>query len=518
MQHPNFKPNIYKKRLRHKRRRFKGVSLVLGSLIIGISGVLLVVNLLPSLKSSDRQVAGNQNSVCTQEDFLDLVQSSYLKYGYLKKSESHCFKFQVTANSSLKLNTSIKTILKAPNSTRDVVIHGERKQNLTQPGEYTIILSAQNSPTDYQLEVSLDNEMSLLTPSSNSTLPPGYSGQENSIYRPPLSSPDVPSTSVQFPTKLSYNVNRQPPFISYRNQELQAIVEEVIQEVEKRGFSSTDLSISLIDLSQDTCCLYAYYQDKMPRFPASISKLFWIVAYYAQEKKGVIAPGTIPEAHLEKMINKSDNQIASDVLDVITNTRSDKKLPDSEFNDWHNKRLSVNNFFKSAGYQNINLSQKNFPIPKFDLMSPQGFDLKMRQKPNKIERNYVTTYDVARLLYEIEYTKAVSPEHSQKIKSFMKRNLDRNYWENTEYNSVQGFFPELLPEDAQVFSKVGWYSGSRQDAAIIHSPDRTSNYILVIFGNNKKYAEDEKIFPDISRLVYDRMMDRGRRFPWFSHN
>ena len=92
----------------------------------------------------------------------------------------------------------------------------------------------------------------------------------------------------------------------------------------------------------------------------------------------------------------------------------------------------------------------------------------------------------------------------------MERNLALNYWKKIQYNSVEGFFPEKLPLYAQVFSKVGWYSGSRQDAAIIYSPDRNSRYILVIFGNNKKYAEDKEIFPDISLLVYDKMLDRSR--------
>mgnify|MGYP002467711173 CR=1 FL=1 len=465
------------------------------------------------IKSRDWQVAGNQNSVCTQLVHRNSLKTPIKISGHLKKSESDCFKFRVTSNSSLKLNTNIKTILEAPNGTREV-ISGERTQK-TQPGEYKIILLAQNSPTDYKLEVSLDNENSSVTPSSNSTTPssnstlsPMYRGKKNSVWETPSSSPDVYHTFVKPSTKLSYNINKQPPF--RENKELQAIVEEVRQKIQNRGFSSADLSISLVDLSLRPCCRYASYKDQTPRFPASISKLFWIVAYYAQEKEKVITSGTIPESHLEKMINRSDNEISSDVLDVITETRSKQELPDSEFNDWHRKRLSVNDFFKDAGYKKINLSQKNFPIPKLDLMSPEGFDLKMRQKPGKIERNYVTTYDVARLLYEIEKQQAVSREHSEKIKGFMKRNLDLNYWKKIQYNSVQGFFPEKLPLDAQVFSKVGWYSGSRQDAAIIYSPDRNSRYILVIFGNNKKYAEDEEIFPVLSQLVYDKMLDRSR--------
>ncbi len=79
------------------------------------------------IKSRDWQVAGNQNLVCTQLVHRNSLKTPIKISGHLKKSESDCFKFRVTSNSSLKLNTNIKTILEAPNGTREV-ISGERTQ------------------------------------------------------------------------------------------------------------------------------------------------------------------------------------------------------------------------------------------------------------------------------------------------------------------------------------------------------------------------------------------------------
>jgi hypothetical protein len=225
------------------------------------------------------------------------------------------------------------------------------------------------------------------------------------------------------------------------------------------------------------------------------------VAYYAKIKGGLIEQ-TIPDSELYEMINDSDNEVASDVVDAVTNAKSQDE---QNFSAWLERRDWLNRFFENAGYPDINISQKNFPIPKHNLMEPKGFDLEMRNGRTRTIRNYLRTHDVARLLYEIEMGLAVSPNYSQQIKRFMKQNLDPTYWRNIQYNSVEGFFPELLPQNSQVFSKVGWYSGSRQDAAIIYSPDVRTRYILVVFGEDADYAQDWRIFGDLSRFVYDRM-------------
>jgi beta-lactamase class A len=205
-----------------------------------------------------------------------------------------------------------------------------------------------------------------------------------------------------------------------------------------------------------------------------------------------------------KMIQNSDNNPASSILDELTGTDSGKPLSSRTIEAWVAKRKSVNKIFTNAGYPDLNISQKNFPIPDLELKEPEGRDMQMRGDPQFPERNYLTTYSVARLLLEIEQGKAVSSLSSEKMKSLLKRDYTRE--KSREYDAIKGFLGEGLdPEKILLYSKVGWTNESRQDAAIIISRDGKTRYILVVFGNDASFANDETVFPDIAKMVYAKM-------------
>lgn len=481
-----------KRRNKVKKTGFKlvsnTISLSFSSVFAAILIVYMAMNIIPV---KNNQTAKKKREICDRVFYLTTQPIDTQTQRTLKQAEFHCYIFHGEQNSRLYVKTDKKAIIKSPDQTQ-TTIFGDNEQNLTQTGEYTIILSAPNHSVEYTLFLSFVNSD---TPTLSDSLE-----SENE----PISQTNI-STSKLAKDKLLYNV--QDGNIFYYDTQLQVIVDEAVQLVERRGLSSQTLSISLINLGSSPCCAYGSYQDKIPRFPASVVKLFWIVAYYAQVQAGILQENRVLPDNLYKMINKSDNEFASDVVDAITDTQSLGILQEVEFKDWLYKRHWINRFFESSGYESINLSQKNFPIPKLNLMNPQGVEKQIRIGSGEKEiRNQMRTYDVARLLYEIETGQAVSSEYSKTIKSLMRRNLDPNYWSNIEYNCVQGFFPELLPTNAEVFSKVGWYSGSRQDVAIIYSPDRKVKYILAIFGEDKNYADNWEIFPELSRLIYDRMV------------
>lgn len=304
--------------------------------------------------------------------------------------------------------------------------------------------------------------------------------------------------------ELAYNV-RQSAKLRYAG-DLQAIVDEVVSLADKQGLPIKPLSITLIDLKSYT---FAGYQEQVPRFPASVSKLFWMVELYAQLKKGALPDRANFYPDLYKMIQKSDNESASRVVDWLTGTTSGLSLEDEAFNIWLQKRKQLNKFFEVAGYEGINISQKNFPIPYLKLDLPEGRDLQMRGNPSRPIRNQVTTKQAARLMYEIVVEEAVSQEASQEMLQLLTRNLQPEIWKQEQYNSIEGFLGESLPLDnAYLVSKVGWTFDSRQEVAYIRSKDAKATYLLVIFADSPAYGNDWKIFPKISRLVFDRMVTR----------
>jgi len=318
--------------------------------------------------------------------------------------------------------------------------------------------------------------------------------------------PTVPNILPQIEREnaLAYNVKTKPNF--KKSLALQALVNDIVATTLGKGLPSNPLSITLIDAKTGE---YAEYQQDKPRFPASVVKLFWMVDLYAQIENGIWNESDFI-SYLNGMIKKSDNNAASVVLDSITDTVSGKYLKGKEYEIWLNKRKQVNTFFQQAEYEKINISQKAFPITNLKIYEPQGSDLTMRGDPKAPIRNQITTQQAARLLYEITEGQAVSAVASQKMANWLSidsatRIEKKAQHDPNEFNPVRGYLSESLPTDVFFAGKAGWTSNSRQEAAYIATKDGKAAYILVIFAEDRSYAYDWTIFPQISRLVFERM-------------
>lgn len=290
---------------------------------------------------------------------------------------------------------------------------------------------------------------------------------------------------------------------------LQDVVDDVVDWVDRRGLPPKSLSVSLIDLNTNS---YAAYQDEEQRFPASISKLFWMVELYAWIENGILPAEygqfdiSTCKTNICQMIQDSDNEAASRIVDLLTNTQSGQELTGGAFTQWLYQRKELNRFFQAAGYDGIDISQKNFPIPYLDLDRPKGADLLMRGDPSNPIRNMVTSSHAARLMYEIVTDQAVSPSASDQMLALLTRyDLATGAWREKEYDPIQGFLGEALPPNVELASKVGWTSESRHEVAYIKTPDGSAEYILVVFAEDAAYGADWQIFPEISSLVFDRM-------------
>lgn len=307
-------------------------------------------------------------------------------------------------------------------------------------------------------------------------------------------------------SELAYNVQSYPNL--NENRQLQKIVDEVVNFVESNKFPTQSLSITIIDVETGE---YAGYQQEKLRYPASVVKLFWMVNLYAQIETGILSEADFPQ-YLDAMIKKSDNEAASHIVDRITKTEYKQNIKGKEYQNWRKKRLKINQYFQQAGYDSINVSQKTFPIPSLKLARPKGSELKLRDNSVKSTRNQISTQQVARLLYEIHNNKSVSEKSSLKMAELLNidtetRNILRDDKNPNEFNPVRGFLSASLPNTVDFKGKAGWTSNSRNDAGIITTPNGKT-YILVIFGENKAYAYDWQIFPDISKLVFNRMIDK----------
>jgi beta-lactamase class A len=88
--------------------------------------------------------------------------------------------------------------------------------------------------------------------------------------------------------------------------------------------------------------------------------------------------------------------------------------------------------------------------------------------------------------------------------SLMKRSLNPADLAQDEENQVTGFFGEALPQDAQLWSKAGWASQVRHDAAYIEIPSQRP-YLLVVFTEGREHSKNPALLPFVSGQVIEAM-------------
>lgn len=332
-----------------------------------------------------------------------------------------------------------------------------------------------------------------------------------SSVSPTLIPPYVPPAPEPTPEDLgfAYNVRRQP--YKRNNSQLQEIVDELVNIAEEKGLPTAPLSISLIDVSNPEVHTFAGYKSQVLRYPASVSKLFWMAAFYGAVEEGLIDDEPRFHQDLILMMQKSHNDSASRLLDVITDTKSGVKLEGKKLNTWLEKRKSVNDFFQKADYQGLIVSTKNYPRYSPSQKGPVGRDRQLRKKDGKFLRNLISTDHATRLIYEIYTRQAVSPKYSRRMAYLLTRDLRPEVWQNDPYNGVESFLGESLPTNIYFGSKVGLTSKDRMDVAFVRTLDDKAIYILAIFAEDTAYVDDKEIFPKLSRHVYDRMIALGNK-------
>ncbi len=116
----------------------------------------------------------------------------------------------------------------------------------------------------------------------------------------------------------------------------------------------------------------------------------------------------------------------------------------------------------------------------------------------------LTTNATARLLAEIALGKIVTLERSKQMMDLMKRDFSGTTKDQDD--QAHGFtaiaLNELKTTDARLWSKAGWTSKTRHDAAYIETPDGLK-FVLVVFTENM--ANERDIIPNIARNILENM-------------
>lgn len=229
-------------------------------------------------------------------------------------------------------------------------------------------------------------------------------------------------------------------------------------------------------------------------YPASVVKLFYLVAIAEWLEGNMVEDSPELERAVRDMIEHSSNDATSLIVDILTGTSSGPILPPGPFETWKQQRNIINRYFQSLGWeelQNINVNQKTWG---------DGYYGRERAFVGELyeHRNMLTTNAVARLLHSIIGGVAVSSSRSQQMMQWLKRDLNQATAPITDDNQITGFLGEVLPQNAQIWSKAGWTSQVRHDCAYIEIPNQ-SPYLLVVFTENSALANNRRLLPFISQ-------------------
>ena len=175
-----------------------------------------------------------------------------------------------------------------------------------------------------------------------------------------------------------------------------------IERFADKKLEEKHLSVTLIDMRDPAHPATASFRGNERIYPASVVKLFYLVAAHRWLEDKKIAETPELKRALRDMIVDSSNEATQYVLDVITHTTGGYELTAKEMEEWQYQRNAVNRYFTSLGYSNINVNQKTFCEDAY------GRE-KVSRGPNGENRNKLTTDATARLMMEIVTGKVANP-------------------------------------------------------------------------------------------------------------
>ena len=268
---------------------------------------------------------------------------------------------------------------------------------------------------------------------------------------------------------------------------------DALEKFADKKLSESQLSITLIDLRDPQHPLTGSFRGNERIYPASVVKLFYLVAVHRWLEDKKIQETPELKRAVRDMIVDSSNEATQYVVDVLTQTTGGYELPAKEMEEWQYKRNAVNRYYSSLGFTNINVNQKTFCEDAY------GRE-RVSRGPNGENRNKLTTDATARLLSEIVTGRAVNPTHSAQMMELLKRDFSGTSKDNDDQG--HGFSGIALQGmiGARLWSKAGWTSTTRHDAAYIELPNG-AKFVLVTFTTD--HANDREIIPAVAKVVLD---------------
>jgi beta-lactamase class A len=282
-----------------------------------------------------------------------------------------------------------------------------------------------------------------------------------------------------------------------RSDQLARIVDQNVRRTvtafSEAELKSEEIALTLVDLRNGEASRYASHRGGERIYPASVIKLFYLEATHRWMEEGKLQDAPELRRAMRDMIVDSYNEATHYVVDLLTVTTSGPELPANEMKDWEFKRNAINRYFQARGFSNINVNQKPWGE------GPYGRE-RVFVGEKSTNRNVLTTDSTARLLTEIVTGKAVSRKRSAEMMELLAR--DRTGAARDPDDQAHGFTGPAVPPGGKLWSKAGWTSETRHDAAYVETPGG-AKFVLVIFIVN--HSNEREIIPTLAKGIISDM-------------
>jgi len=277
---------------------------------------------------------------------------------------------------------------------------------------------------------------------------------------------------------------------------LQKLVDQAVhgalEKFADQKLTTSQIAVTLVDLRDPRKPVRAGYRGVEQIYPASVIKLFYLVAVHRWLEDGKLKDTEELRRALRDMIVDSLNEATGYLVDLLTGTTSGPELGPKEMEKWYFKRNAVNRYFASLSYTNINVNRKPW------CEGPYGREIQSVKMHSPNHRNWLTTDATARLLTDIVTGQAVSPKRCAEMMELLHRDpspeaADKNV-------QAHAYTALALPPSAKLWSKAGWTSETRHDAAYVELPNG-AKFVLVTF--TVDHANDRDILPTVARPIVE---------------
>jgi beta-lactamase class A len=267
-------------------------------------------------------------------------------------------------------------------------------------------------------------------------------------------------------------------------------VRETCAEFSSPALRPDQLAVTVIDRRRAAPVTASYRGDER-FYPASVIKLFFLAAVHRGLEDGTITDRPELRRAMRDMIVDSANDATNYLVDVLTGTTGGPELPPAELAAWSEKRRAVTRYFEALGYRNVNANRKTWGD------GPYGRE-RQDMDAHPPARNHLSTNDTARLLDEIATGRCLSPARSAEMLALLAR--DPSAPTADPDDQAVGFSAAGLPPGAKLWSKAGWVSWARHDAALIELPDG-GRLVIVVFTEGREHAGNRRIIPALVRRL-----------------